>query len=166
MAQTLYAFLAVILITTFTLTQRNIIFQNQYNLLVSDVDLLGIGVATEQLDFITSKPFDSNSPVSDSTLLTPPANFGAGSADYLSSLDIDDFHNKQLNVLLPAMEDTINFLVDVRVSYVNKVDTVFVPYAAGQTNYKEITVNVLGVYDQNTGASMSTVTLSRIMANQ
>ena len=165
MAQTLYAFLAVVLITTFTLTQRNIIYQNQYNLLVSDVDLLGIGVATEQLDFISSKPFDSNVPVTDSTLLTAPASFGAGSPDYLSSLDIDDFHNKQLNVLLPAMQDSINFLVDVKVRYVNKVDTVFVAHGS-QTNYKEITVNVLGVYDQDTGNSMSTVTLSRVMANQ
>lgn len=164
MSQTLYAFLAIVLVTTFTLTQRNIIFQNQYNTIVNDLDLLGIGVATEQLDFISSKPFDNNIPAADSSFLTPPGNFGAGSGSYMASLDIDDFHNKTLDVNLPALEDTLGFVVSVNVQYVNKVDTLFVPYPTGPTNYKEITVNVQGMVDPNTGRYMSTVSLSRVMA--
>lgn len=164
MSQTLYAFLAVVLVTTFTLVQRNIIFQNQYNTIVNDLDLLGIGVATEQLDFISSKAFDNNIPAADSTFLTPPANFGAGSVSYMTSQDIDDFHNKTLDVKLPALDDTLGFLVSVNVQYVNKVDTLFVASPSSQTNYKEITVNVQGVVDPNTGDYMSEVSLSRVMA--
>ena len=164
MTQTLYAFLAIVLITTFTLTQRNIIFQNQYNSIVSDIDLLGIGVATEQLDFIASKPFDNNIPAADSTFLTTAANFGLGSVNYLSSLDIDDFHNKTLDVVIPAYEDSVGFFVQVDVRYVRKDSTIYVPNPGSNTNYKEVTVTVNGVYDPGSGKSMSTVKLSRVIA--
>ena len=164
MTQTLYAFLAIVLITTFTLTQRNIIFQNQYNAIVSDIDLLGIGVATEQLDFIASKPFDNNIPAADSTFLTTAANFGAGSIDYMSSLDIDDFHSKTLDVTLPAYQDSIGFRVEVDVRYVRKDSTIYLPNPGSNTNHKEVTVTVNGMYDANNGSSMSTVKLSRVIS--
>ena len=156
MVQTLYALLAIMIVTTFSLSQRSVMFRNQYAAIVNDLDMMGTGIATEQLDFIASKPFDSNYPAANFSALTPPSGFGLGSADYASSLDIDDFHNKSLALKVPAYDDSISFTVDVQVQYVDKVGSAFTPHSS-QTGFKEIQVTV-------NGENMSTVTMSRVLA--
>ena len=156
MVQSLYAFLAVMMVTTFSLTQRGVIYKSQFNSMVNDIDLIGIGLATEQLDFIATKPFDANYPVADSSLLTPVGSFGAGSADYLTSADIDDFHNKKLALKQAAFNDSLSFEISVHVQYVNKSGSSFTPHIS-QTNYKEVKVTV-------NGEGISEVKMSRIFA--
>ena len=154
MVQSLYAFLAIMMVTTFSLTQRGVIYKSQYNSMVNDVDLIGIGIATEQLDFIASKPFDANYPVADSSFLTPPGSFGLGSSDYMTSLDIDDFHNKTLALKKAAFNDSLSFEIQVQVHYVNKAGASFTPHSS-QTNYKEVKVTV-------NGEGISSVNMARI----
>ena len=125
--------------------------------MVNDIDLIGIGIATEQLDFIATKSFDANYPVADSTFLTAPGGFGLGSADFLSSADIDDFHNKTLPLTKAAFNDSLSFEVKVSVQYVSKSGATFTPSPSTQTNYKEVQVRV-------NGEGISEVKMARVFA--
>ncbi len=156
MTQTLYAFLSIMIVTMFSLTQRSAILHAQLSAMRSDVDLIGVGVAVEQLDFIATRPFDANDPVSDPSELTSDSDFGLGSTSFMTSTDIDDFHGKTLDVNIPTMISTLTFDVSVQVAYVAKSGGYYV--ASGtQTYFKEVTVTVGGEVN-------SQVQMSRILA--
>ena len=154
MTQTLYAFLTVVLITTFSLTQRTALVKSRIQAIQNDLDLIGSGIAAEQLDYITSLPFDSQGTVSSASDLTPSSDFGLGSATYMASTDVDDFHHKTLNVKVPAFSDTLQFDVSVYVRYVEQSGSSYIS-SSSPTYYKEVSLSV-------DGEGISTVSLSRI----
>ncbi len=156
MIQVLYVFLSMMIVTMFAIGQRSAIFQAHRMAMQGDIDLLGAGVAVEQLDFISVQPFDANIPVADSTAFTPYSDFGLGSTSYLTSTDIDDFDGKTLVVFIPTLIDTFSFDVSAEVRYVQKSGSGFIQSTI-QTYFKEVSIKVDGELN-------SEVTMSRIVS--
>ncbi len=155
MPQTLLAFVAIMLVTTYTLNVQQQYVFNQQRDVTREIEEMAGSVALEVMEVIRARPFDQAvvdgavtgtledldlfSFVNATDHFTPGQGcsvFGAG-VDLCD--DIDDFHKMQTALIPFAMGvDTVYFNVDVEVYYVDENLERF----DGRTFSKAVTVTV------------------------
>lgn len=140
MSQTLFAILAMMLATLFSLQQHRHVMQAQINMIRTEVATQATGVATDRLEEIGAKAFDEQTKggttLTAATSLTGPANFILDTPGD----DIDDFHNTQVTRYRTGDADTLSFQVETSISYVNSTN--LYQESVTPTKFKKATVRV------------------------
>ncbi len=124
MPQTLLAFLAMVLVTTFSLVYQRTVLDTQKQAIQDEMETMASGVALEIFEYVATRAFDAqtvNGTVTpdnpNPALLTDPGDFGG--SDYSSAVDIDDFDGLSITRAFEVDSLSIDFQVDIEVHYVN-----------------------------------------------
>ncbi|MGI9174587.1 MAG: hypothetical protein ACR2GR_04650 [Rhodothermales bacterium] len=146
MKQTLLAFLAVTLISLYSINQRRTLMHTQNNVYAREIETVATDLALSKLAEISALAFDEKDVgVSDllrttTDSLTTAGSLGPELGETVADFDdIDDYHGYQSpDVLRRLNEESFRFQVDVQVAY---VDVSGAP-AGGPTLAKQVTVQV------------------------
>lgn len=173
MGQTLYAIIAMMIVSLFAMQQQRSALRAQLDMIDNEIAMISSGVAVERLEEIGALAFDQNTrggETADSPNdLTPPAEFGAGYDQ--TGDDLDDFHATLATLGRPLGEDSLWFDVVATVDYVQESNHDQV--APSATKFKRVTVTVrvdedapanagiLQMYDAE-GLAERAVTLSQL----
>ncbi|NND71643.1 MAG: hypothetical protein HKN43_08690 [Rhodothermales bacterium] len=148
MPQTIGAFLALSTVMMFSLNYQQTAIQSNMSAVNSEMEVMANAVAAETMQYISSKPFDSNTSndtVTEknavSALLTNPIAFGRDGG-FADAMDIDDFHGMEPDsVWFPVTDsDGFNFTVKATVRYIDDYGT----ESQVPTWLKEVTLTVDG----------------------
>lgn len=143
MGQTLYAIIAMMVVSLFAMQQQRNALRAQLDMIDNEISMMASGVAVERLEEIGAQAFDQNTrggETADSPNdLTPPSEFGAGFDQ--TGDDLDDFHGSLTTFGRPIGEDSLWFDVVATVDYVqeNNHDQP----SGNATKFKRVTVTVV-----------------------
>lgn len=159
MPQTLLAFLAILVLTTLTLSQRESKVRNYRKMVSGQMEMIAHGVGVGVIETVASEAFDeytADSSTATSTDQLEPLPFSTVPPS--SRDDIDDYHGAQMIRSFALDEDTLTFTADIRIFYVNSSGE----RVSDRTFNKEIEVTVQE-YLPNGGTShmIGAVTLKR-----
>lgn len=171
MGQSLYAIVAMMVVSLFAVHQQRNALRVQLNMIDSEVATVASGVAVERLEEIGALAFDQNTRggtlVDSPGDLTPASEFGEGYDRPVD--DLDDFNGSVKEILRPlGGVDTLRFDATTEVEYVRESDTSLA--SSVPTKYKrvKVTVTVKGagmdrLYSSD-GLAQRTVTLSQLFS--
>ena len=97
MSETIYAFLALLFVLFYTMSQQQEIVDTERELASIELEVMAQAVGQEKMHYISSKHFDEatkNGKVNSTDELTPTPEFGheSGCVGVDSCTDLDDFH--------------------------------------------------------------------------
>ena len=124
MPQTLLAFLAMILVTAFSLVYQRSMIDSRKQMIQDEMETLASGVALELFEYIGSRDFDAQTangtvtPENPDPALLTPLPF-SGVATFEEAQDIDDFHGLSFTRTFRVDDVTFDFDVTVEVYYVD-----------------------------------------------
>lgn len=159
MTQTIYALLALAMLSLLTVTQQSAILSDYRTMLSEELEIMGSGVALQVMEYIATKAFDEQSTEggtisSTSDLSTAPFSTNrdcafSGTGDACD--DLDDFHQMQPEYIdFVIGTDTVQFEVNASVTYLdsnrNSTNT--------RTYLKEVTVEVQDYWGNGKAAFM------------
>lgn len=147
MTQTIYALLALVMLSLLSVSQQSAILSDYRTMLSEELEVMGSGVALQAMEYIATKAFDEESTdggtiSSTSDLSTMPFSTGrdcafSGIADACD--DLDDFHSMQAEYIdFIIGTDTLQFQVDASVTYLDSNRNA----TTTRTYVKEVTVTV------------------------
>ena len=158
MAQTLYAVVALVIVTLFAFQQQRTMALEQAGMIRNEMAMQATGVGVDKLEEIGSRPYDEatrgEKKVSAASDLTPPP-FEVDKGD---NDDIDDFHADVGKAYRVAGRDTLWFWVRTTVSYASESDPE--QPASTATKFKRATAEVVSL----TVSLPDTITLSQSYA--
>ena len=144
MSQTIYAIIALVLLSLFVFQQRRSTIRMQHTMVNNAVAVVAHGVAVERLSKIRSMSYDqataSDTYIDSASELTPPEEFGP--SQDVENDDADDFHGAAIDVGRVVGGHTLNFRVESTVQYADE-DAPDTPRTDNtRTRYKKISVRV------------------------
>lgn len=151
MPQTLLALGAIALAGLVAFQQQQARAHEQRRAIHEEVLVTGRSVGNEVLERLATLPFDAAGPTTDSTALTPEAEFGLlGAADPLADAgDVDDVDGIENIAVTRTLTDpttgaahTFGFTIDAEVGYVIQQDSVLVRTGGMRTFAKEVVLLV------------------------
>lgn len=166
MGQTLYAVIAMMIVSLFATQQQRHALRTQLSMIDNEIETIASGVAVERLEAVGSMPFDQSTKggqvVTDDDDLTPKDNFGTGYDQ--PGDDMDDFDGSTLPLYRVISGDTLSFATHVSVDYVEEAD--LETPVAHRTKFKLVTVTVTPVFEDDrfyntTGIFEKVVSLSQ-----
>lgn len=135
MHQTLYALLALSILSLFSFNQRRALLQSYASMIDDEMEVMASGVALQVMEYIGSKDFDdatkNSNRIDSAALLSSEGSFGVSTrcdvvapieetGSYQVCDDLDDFHKMKLERVPFFMEqDTVFFDVTSLISYVD-----------------------------------------------
>lgn len=146
MTQTIYALLALVMLSLLSVSQQGAILSDYRTMLSEELEVMGSGVALQAMEYIATKAFDHQS--IDGTITSTWQLSGmpfssnrnctfSGAADTCD--DIDDFHSMQSEYIdFIIGNDTLQFQVDASVTYLDSNHNA----TTTRTYVKEVTVEV------------------------
>ena len=171
MGQSLYAIVAMMVVSLFAVHQQRSALRVQLDMIDSEVATIASGVAVERLEEIGALAFDQNTRSGEladgAEDLTPASEFGEGYDRPVD--DLDDFDGTVKEIARPlGGVDTLRFDVAAEVEYVRESDTSLA--SSVPTKYKrvKVTVAVKGagmdrLYSKE-GLAKRTVTLTQLFS--
>lgn len=149
MGQTLYAIIAMMIVSLFATQQQRHALKTQLAMIDNEIETIASGVAVERLEAVGSLAFDQNTTggqvVTDDSQLTPPSGFGSGDGKDQPNDDMDDFHDSTQPLFRVISGDTLSFATSVTVDYVEESD--LEQPVAYRTKFKLVTVTVSPVFE-------------------
>ncbi len=157
MPQTLLAVLALISLTTFSLSMNARKMHLQHTTLVREVHEMAASTAVEMLEIIQTRDFDAANVTNPAMVYTDVSSFAfSGNADdhfsnasscgvepakLSACLSLEDFHGKSGVRTFELGMESVQFNVTVKVEYVDLNGGSFV-HATHRTFHKQVTVSV------------------------
>lgn len=141
--QTLYAIIAMMLMSLFAMQQQRNALRVQMDMIDQEINIIASSVATERLEEIGSKAFDhattNGNTITLSSALTPTSEFGVN-MDADANDDLDDFDGSEVVVVRTIGGFDLSFTTSSTVHYVTpgNLDQV----SSSKTKYKMVTVTV------------------------
>lgn len=139
MPQSILAILALLMATTFVMQQQRSTLHTRAQLIRNEIALQSTGVAESVLSDIGTRAFDQETEtggaLDEASDLTPEGEFGGSGV----RTAIEDYHNQMLTGKRPFRADTLDFTVEVEVTYVKDDQETPVDY---RTKNKMATVTV------------------------
>ena len=141
--QTLYAIIAMMIMSLFAMQQQRQALRVQMDMIDQEINTIASSVATERLEEIGSKAFDqattNGNTITSASALAPTSEFGVN-MDADTNDDLDDFEGSQVMVVRSIGGSDLLFTTSSTVQYVTagNLDQV----SSSQTKYKMVTVTV------------------------
>ena len=141
--QTLYAIIAMMLMSLFAMQQQRNALRVQMDMIDQEISTIASSIATERLEEIGSKAFDeattNGTLITSASALTNQHAFGVN-MDANATDDLDDFDGSEITVVRTIAGSDLLFTTTSTVAYVSasNLDEV----SASKTKYKMITVTV------------------------
>lgn len=144
MSQTIYAIIALMLLSLFVFQQRRSTIRMQQTMVHNAVAVVAHGVAVERLSKIRSMSYDqataNDTFINSASELTPVQEFGP--SQDVENDDVDDFHGASVNVERAVGEGTLTFRVETTVHYADEDDPAQARTDDTRTRYKKVAVRV------------------------
>ena len=166
MGQTMYAIIAMMLVSLFAVQQQRHSIRTQLDMIDNEVATIASSVAVERLEEIGSVAFDQNTKdgvIDSASELTSASDFGEGQDQ--PGDDIDDFDGTDPDVVRTINGMQLAFATETTVTYADE-DATDEPIA-GPSKYKLVTVTVTvqgldnTLYSGANGKAKSVITLSQ-----
>jgi hypothetical protein len=142
MPQTILAIFAMVSVSLFSLNLSRLTADSQTTMMRQAVGQTATGLAIEQFEYIGSKKFDANSPVTSTEQLTTADRFG-GAASWSAAADVDDFHGLTHTATMEMGQGTAQVMLAATVVYVQKQGNTF-SATTTRSPYKRVTLQVTG----------------------
>ena len=146
MTQTMFAIIALVIISLFVVHERRGALQVQNTMVHNAVAAIGNGVAVERMSQIRAMSYDQATRqgfLSSAGQLTPAYAFGPGQD--VENDDIDDFHGATKDIYRVVGTDTLTFRAESFVRYADEADPEEPAPNALPTKFKQVTVRVYNV---------------------
>ncbi len=144
MGQTLYAIIAMMIVSLFALHQQRHAIRTQMDMIDNEINTIASGVAVERLEEVSAFAFDQKTKggriVESPSGLTAREDFGSGEGKDMPNDDLDDFDNTDVEMQREVGGQPLVFEVHTTVDYADPVDTDQPREQRGK--YKLITVTV------------------------
>lgn len=161
MTQTIFAIVALIILSLYIYSERRNAVQTQTIMVEQAINAIGNGVAVSRLNEIQSYSYDQateDTYIDYASQLTQTALFGPGQD--AENDDIDDFHGAVKDLYRVVGTDTLTFRAESYVAYADETDPSKSAASGTQTKFKQVTVKV---YNLNI-ADADTVLLSQTIS--
>jgi hypothetical protein len=153
MTQTIFAIIALIILSLFVYSERRSNIQTQTIMIEQAVGAIGSGVAVSRLNEIRTYSYDQATEetyIDYASQLTQPALFGPGQD--AENDDIDDFDGAVTDIYRVVGTDTLTFRAESFVAYADEGNPSQLAPTGTRTKFKQVTVKVynLNIADPDT----------------